>query len=217
MSDLHSQYGALANIYDGFLTLTGFKRGVENFFNRIDFTFPKGAKIMDAGTGTGIAALYLARRFPDSEILATDIDERMLGELRKIADEEGIKNVSVWQNDFNFPAEVRELGSIETKRLSRNSFDAIFTSGILEHVDIEKSIPEIASLLKPGGIFLNLGVKRNPAGAVLGMLYNFEPHSIREIQRICGSSGLTDIRMLKLTGADFPANLSRVAIFAKKQ
>lgn len=210
-----SQYGALANVYDGFLVLTGFKRGVENFFDRISFDFPKEAKIMDAGSGTGIAALYLAKRFPDSEVLATDIDERMLLELKNIAKEEKVRNISVFQNDFNFPSIIREIGSDKAIILEKNSFDAIFTSGVLEHIDIKKSIPEIASLLKPGGIFLNLGVKRNPAGAVLGMVYNFEPHSIKELQRICGSSGFTDIRTIKLKSADFPANLSRVAILAK--
>src|SRR3989344_5700366 len=94
MGTKHSSYGTLANIYDGVLTLTGFKRGIENFLDRIDFNLPKGAKILDAGTGTGLVALYLAKRFPDSEIIATDIDTRMLLELKRLLREERAKNVS---------------------------------------------------------------------------------------------------------------------------
>src|SRR3989344_276645 len=168
MGTKHSSYGTLANIYDGVLTLTGFKRGIENFLDRIDFNLPKGAKILDAGTGTGLVALYLAKRFPDSEIIATDIDTRMLLELKRLLREERAKNVSFFQNDLNNPFEIRALCEVKTNILQENSFDAIFVSAALEHVDVPKTIPQIANLLKPGGTFLNLGMKKGAASAVFG-------------------------------------------------
>ena len=216
MGTKHSSYGTLANIYDGVLTLTGFKRGIENFLDRIDFNLPKGAKILDAGTGTGLVALYLAKRFPDSEIIATDIDTRMLLELKRLLREERAKNVSFFQNDLNNPFEIRALGAFKTNILQENSFDAIFVSAALEHVDIGKTIPQLAALLKPGGVFLNLGMKKGAASAVFGMVYKFKEYSPDEIRRICGKSGLTDIQLKKLSTKDFPANLSRVAVIARK-
>nr|KKS46162.1 MAG: Methyltransferase [Candidatus Giovannonibacteria bacterium GW2011_GWF2_42_19] len=216
MGTKHSSYGTLANIYDGVLTLTGFKRGIENFLDRIDFNLPKGAKILDAGTGTGLVALYLAKRFPDSEIIATDIDTRMLLELKRLLREERAKNVSFFQNDLNNPFEIRALCEVKTNILQENSFDAIFVSAALEHVDVPKTIPQIANLLKPGGTFLNLGMKKGAASAVFGMVYKFKEYSPDEIRRICGKSGLTDIQLKKLSTKDFPANLSRVAVIARK-
>src|SRR3989344_4621279 len=216
MGTKHSSYGTLANIYDGVLTLTGFKRGIENFLDRIDFNLPKGAKILDAGTGTGLVALYLAKRFPDSEIIATDIDTRMLLELKRLLREERAKNVSFFQNDLNNPFEIRALCEVKTNILQENSFDAIFVSAALEHVDVPKTIPQIANLLKPGGTFLNLGMKKAAASAVFGMVYKFKEYSPDEIRRICGKSGLTDIQLKKLSTKDFPANLSRVAVIARK-
>src|SRR3989344_3855563 len=216
MGTKHSSYGTLANIYDGVLTLTGFKRGIENFLDRIDFNLPKGAKILDAGTGTGLVALYLAKRFPDSEIIATDIDTRMLLELKRLLREERAKTVSFFQNDLNNPFEIRALCEVKTNILQENSFDAIFVSAALEHVDVPKTIPQIANLLKPGGTFLNLGMKKGAASAVFGMVYKFKEYSPDEIRRICGKSGLTDIQLKKLSTKDFPANLSRVAVIARK-
>ncbi|HBT81511.1 hypothetical protein A2757_01195 [Candidatus Giovannonibacteria bacterium RIFCSPHIGHO2_01_FULL_48_47] len=211
-----SQYGSLANVYDAFLTLTGFKRGVENFLERVDFSFSKGSKVLDAGAGTGLVALYLAKRFPDIEIYASDIDRRMLREMALLTQEEGIDNVRLFQNDLNTPEILDDFYTKQAFNVPPDFFDAVITSGALEHVPVEVVIPRLASLLRPGGMFLNLGVRRNPAGAVLAMVYKFKPHSLDEIRRICRDSGLSDIRTLRLTADDFPANLSRVAVIARK-
>jgi len=213
----HPQYERIANFYDAFLTLSGFKRGVENFLDRIDFPFSKGARVLDAGCGTGLVAIYLAKRFPDIKIYAADIDLRMLEETDKIIKEEGIANISLFQSDLNIPHSLNDFKLERELNLPENFFDAIITSGVLEHVQIDLVIPRLVSLIRPGGMFLNLGVRRNPAGAVLGMVYKFKPHSLEEIRKHCRHSGLTDIRTLRLRASDFPANLSRVSVIARKK
>lgn len=213
----HSQYGSLANFYDAFLTLTGFKRGIENFLDRIDFSFPKGAKILDAGCGTGLVAIYLAKRFPDIEVYASDIDHRMLEEMKRLVIEEKITNIFLFRGNLNIPELLDDFQRNRTLTLPQNFFDMVITSGALEHVFIGVVIPRLVSLIRPSGTFLNLGVRRSPAGAVLGMVYKFKPYPLDEIRRLCRDSELTDIRTLKLTTADFPANLSRVAILARKK
>ncbi len=41
-----------------------------------------GAKVLDVGTGTGLIALMIAQRFPDSSIVALDIDEGAVAQAR---------------------------------------------------------------------------------------------------------------------------------------
>src|SRR3990167_2066521 len=154
-----SKYGALANFYDGFLTITGFKKGMENFLDRIPFEFASADKVLDAGTGTGLVAFYLAKRFPNIEIYASDLDLKMLKEAEAIAKKEGINNVNFFQNDLNFPGDLYELERGKRVSVSGQFFKAVITSGVL---------------------------------------------------------GLDEIECINFQPADFPANLSRVAILAKK-
>ncbi len=212
-------YGKIANAYDAVLTFSGFKRGVENFLDRVELTFPPSPKILDAGCGTGLMTRYLARRFVDARILAVDIDRNMLSEMARIIQGEGTgtAKVVVAEGDLASPERIRLFGTGQQVAVSESYFDAIFVSGALEHVALEGSIRRLARLLKPGGTFFNLGVRRNPAGAVLGMVYRFRPYTLPEMRQACEAADLADIQMLNLAAEDFPANLSRVAITAKKR
>ena len=211
-------YGSVANIYDGFLTLTGFKRGVESFFDRVDFKLPNNAKILDAGCGTGLLTIYLARRFPTARIVATDVDEKMLGELTRLRNDAGFtpEHIAIGVSDLTTPAEMTPLGGRTTIAIPELSLDAVMVSGALEHVALDETIKRLVKLLKPGGLFFNLGVRKNPAVAVLGMVYHFRPYSIAELRRACARAGLDDIRAIPLRVEDFPANLSRVGVIARK-
>lgn len=211
-------YGPLANVYDAFLTLTGFKRGVENFLDRVHFELAPKASILDAGCGTGLLTLYLARRFPTTNILATDVDERMLAQLERLINEEGIEphRVQVASSDLNNPKEIHERATRCSATLDPESFDLVTISGALEHVSLDSAVKRIVELLKPGGIFFSLNVRRNPAGAVLAMVYKFRPYTVAELRHALAEAGLTDIRALRLQANDFPANLSRVALIARK-
>ena len=211
-----SQYGALANFYDGFLTITGFKKGMENFLDRIPFEFASADKVLDAGTGTGLVAFYLAKRFPNIEIYASDLDLKMLKEAEAIAKKEGINNVNFFQNDLNFPGDLYELERGKRVSVSGQFFKAVITSGVLEHVDIKKVIPKLSDLMLPGGMFLNIGVKKNPMVSIFEIMYKFKPNSMEEIKYLCLKSGLDEIECINFQPADFPANLSRVTILAKK-
>jgi malonyl-CoA O-methyltransferase len=41
------------------------------------------ARVLDLGTGTGLAAFLLARRFPEAEVVGVDVSERLLEEARR--------------------------------------------------------------------------------------------------------------------------------------
>lgn len=215
----HSSYGTLADIYDPLLlTLTGFKRGVENFLGRINFELPPEARILDAGCGTGLLAFWLKKRFPDAEFLSFDIDRRMLEAMERIRLKEGISknNFTIAWGNLEVLQYVRDISCDATTTLSDDYFDLISTSGALEHVSLQETVFRLAKLLKPGGMLFNLGVRRNPAGAALGMVLRFKPYSVEEMRSAFEGAGLEDIRVIRLSPKDFPANLSRVAILGRK-
>ena len=41
------------------------------------------ARVLDLGTGTGLAAFLLARRFPEAEVVGVDVSERMIEQARR--------------------------------------------------------------------------------------------------------------------------------------
>ena len=211
-------YGKIAGAYDAFLTFSGFKRGVENFLDRLILDVPERARILDAGCGTGLISRYLAGRFPRAEICAFDIDVNMLRAMeRQLTGGRGERrNIVIAEGDLGAPERLHLLRTRRTITIPERYFDAILVSGALEHVPLGETVAKLARLLKPGGIFFNLGVRRNPAGAVLGMVYRFRPYRIAEMRSSCERAGLEDIRVLRLKAEDFPANLSRIAIMAKK-
>lgn len=211
-------YGKIASTYDVFLTITGFKRGIENFLERQTFELPHHPKILDAGCGTGLIARYLARRYPDAEIYASDIDIKMLREMERIVLREGISRskILIAQGDLAAPAKIRDTQNGEAIKIPEDYFDAVIVSAALEHVPLVQTLVALKQILKPGGVFLNIGMRDNPAGAILGMMYHCRPYKIIEMRRACERAGFDDIRLLRLKAEDFPANLSRIAIIAQR-
>lgn len=213
-----TQYGAVANFYDAILTLSGFKRSVEKFLGGLELRFSAEARILDAGCGTGLISMFLAERFPDATIHAFDIDAAMLRELERIVIRRKIdtKKFIIARGDLETPEALEVLRTRERINIPNGYFDAIFVSGALEHVDLDGSLRRLAQLLKPGGMFFNLGMRKNPAGSALGMVYRFKPYGVAEMRRACEAAGLANVRTLRLAGRHFPANLSRVATIAEK-
>src|SRR5262249_60675898 len=75
----------IASLYEAALTLSGFRRGLTRFLDRLPLDLPKRPPILDAGCGTGLMAYYLLRRLPRAEVVAFDLDRRMLAVMRRPA------------------------------------------------------------------------------------------------------------------------------------
>jgi ubiquinone/menaquinone biosynthesis C-methylase UbiE len=90
-------------------------------------------RVLDVGTGTGAAAIMLAERFPDGEVIGVDLSERMLSEARR-----------------NLPPQL-------ASRVRFESADAAalpYEDSSFELVTLANMIPffdELARVVKPGG------------------------------------------------------------------
>jgi SAM-dependent methyltransferase len=211
-------YGRIAEIYDTSLRLFGFKRGVEQFLERVEWRLPPRPRALDAGAGTGLNGLWFLRRFPGSEVVAFDIDRQMLAVLARRARRLGERRrrLTVAHGDLRSPHVLTQVDTGQAIVLADRSFDVVMVGAALEHVPLDLSLERLARLLRPGGLFLNVGMRPGPPAAVLGRLYRFRPYTTGEIRRWLERLGFVDVHVLRLMPTDFPANLTRIAVTGRK-
>ena len=211
-------YGRIADLYDTGFRLLGFKRGVEQFLDRVQWPLPARARVLDAGAGTGIIGLWFLRRFPDVEVVAFDIDRQMLAVLGRRARRLGERRrrLIVAVGDLRTPDVLTRLDSGQALALVERSFDAIVVGAALEHTPLDTVVDRLARLLRSGGIFLNLGVRPGPTATMLARVYRFRQYSTAEVLHSLRRSGFIDARVLRLSATEFPANLTRVGVMARK-
>ncbi len=106
--------------------------------------YPKDTKmdIFDAGMGFGQYTYFMAKRFPDSSILAVDVKDEQVEDCRKFFSKCGYKNVKF---------EIADLTKIEY----RDKFDFILCVDVMEHiVEDELVFKNFYNALKKGGKLL---------------------------------------------------------------
>lgn len=106
--------------------------------------YPKGTKmdIFDAGMGFGQYTYFMAKRFPQSKILAVDVKEEQVEDCRKFFKKNGYDNVTF---------EIADL----TKISYEEKFDFILCVDVMEHiVEDELVFRNFLNALKKGGKLL---------------------------------------------------------------
>lgn len=106
--------------------------------------YPKNTKmdIFDAGMGFGQYTYFMAKRFPDSSILAVDVKDEQVEDCRKFFSKCGYNNVKF---------EIADLTKIDYK----DKFDFILCVDVMEHiVEDELVFKNFYSALKKGGKLL---------------------------------------------------------------
>lgn len=97
--------------------------------------------VVDLGTGTGYIAFKIAKMFPSTLVIGTDIVEETLKNNKLLADKEGISNI-----DFKLTDGV-------VLPFEDNSVDCIVTRFALHHFTmIKQSFKEFSRVLKQGGM-----------------------------------------------------------------
>jgi 2-polyprenyl-3-methyl-5-hydroxy-6-metoxy-1,4-benzoquinol methylase len=104
-------------------------------------TFPRGARLLDLGCGTGIDAAYLASQ--GYRILATDWSQSMVERTRARINDNGLEH----------SVSTRILGIQDLNELHGETFDGIFSDlGPLNCApDLYRAAQSCAALLRPGG------------------------------------------------------------------
>jgi len=96
-----------------------------------------GRRVLDLGCGSGMNALYLARR--GARVLALDISPELLALAIQRVRMHSVDGVSF------------ALGSAHCLPVADRSVDLVFGNAILHHLDLEVAPLEIFRVLRPGG------------------------------------------------------------------
>ncbi|MDF5723984.1 MAG: bifunctional 2-polyprenyl-6-hydroxyphenol methylase/3-demethylubiquinol 3-O-methyltransferase UbiG [Rhizonema sp. PD37] len=104
-------------------------------------------KIVEIGCGGGILSEYIARQ--GFNVIGIDISEGAI----EVAKQHALLD----HIEIEY-----QTGSVYQLTFPNNSFDVVFSSDFLEHIeDLDKAISEMSRILKPGGIFVFDTIARN--------------------------------------------------------
>jgi len=97
--------------------------------------------IADVGAGSGYYSFRIARRFPESQVIAVDIQPEMLEFIKLRSREIGVSNIEI------------QLGTIESIKLPAETIDAaLFVDAYHEFSHPYEMMRSIYEALKPGGL-----------------------------------------------------------------
>jgi ubiquinone/menaquinone biosynthesis C-methylase UbiE len=168
-----SYYDRIARLYDLTFKVNGYGRSLDQYFATHPLPVTRGAKILDAGCGTGLLTLALMRaiRFPVS-ITALDLSQTSVVAARKSL--------------YYSPGRRRDVtftqGNLLCLPFADESLDLVVTSGALEYVPLADGINELARVIAPGGHLLHLPVHPSLIGVFLEILFRFKSHPPREVK-----------------------------------
>ncbi len=152
-----------------------------------------GHRVLDLGTGCGVIALVLARKFPDTEITAVEIQK----ELAELAEQNVIQNkmedrIRIVHGDINSIGDFIKAQSMDhvvsnppyrppvSGRICINSMEALARHEIL--TDIDRVIEAARYALRPGGRFSLVFPAERIAGLMASLVSNrLEPKRMRMV------------------------------------
>jgi predicted methyltransferase len=127
-----------------------------------------GMTVADVGAGGGAFTVVLGHWIGNGRVLATDIGERQLRDIREYADREGLKNVTVIE------------GAAAATNLPPGCCDAIFMRDVYHHITATDAFDKsLLASLKPGGRLAIIDFRGRPGSAIpAGVPANRAGHGI---------------------------------------
>jgi ubiquinone/menaquinone biosynthesis C-methylase UbiE len=168
-----SYYDRIAKLYDLTFKVNGYGRALDQYFATHPMPVSRGARILDAGCGTGLLTMALLRaiRFPVA-ITALDLSSTSVAAARK----------SLYYSDGRKRDVTFAQGNLLCLPFADESLDLVVTSGALEYVPLADGLSELARVIAPGGHLLHLPVHPSLIGVVLEILFRFKSHPPQEVK-----------------------------------
>ena len=168
-----SYYDKIAGLYELTFKLNGYGRSLDEYFANHPLPISRGAKILDAGCGTGLLTLALLRaiHFP-VKITALDLSATSIEAARRAV--------------CDSPVRTRDANFTEGNLLSLPFADETLPRGYERSPRIcaaSDGMNELARVIGPGGHLLHIPCRPSPASTLLEILFRFKHHPPREVMR----------------------------------
>lgn len=156
-------------------------------------------RILDAGCGRGDYTFYLARRYPDAQVVGVDVDVQRIERNQMMAGRLGIANARF------------ETADLVTSRFEA-PFDLIISIDVLEHiVEQEGALRNLATQLAPGGrVFFHIPTVRErpvPFSRFLTGFHEWAEHehvaddrTAEEFEAVVRRAGFADVERRRTFG-----------------
>jgi ubiquinone/menaquinone biosynthesis C-methylase UbiE len=167
-----SFYDRIAGLYDMTFKLNGYGRSLDQYLRAHPLPVRPGARILDAGCGTGLLTLAIIKAVDvPVRITALDLSASSIVKAKRAVAEAAGRSDQVYFTQANVLA----------LPFADESFEIIVTSGALEYVPLREGFGELARVLVPGGHMLHLPVRPSLASSFLELLFRFKTHPPREV------------------------------------
>ena len=145
---------------------------------------------LDVGAGTGFLSLALAEKLPEGRVVAVDLSDDMLGQLRAEAEQRGlIDRVEIVRVDA------------ASSGLDDESVDLAASVNLLhETADPAAIVREMARVLRPGGRLVIKDFRKTALSSLLRFLHHRDAHGplgIDEMERLLTQAGLRDVAVVR--------------------
>lgn len=173
-SRTQSFYDRIAEIHNITLKLNGYRKSVSKFLKSLDLKVDENSTVLDAGTGTGLVTLgFYDAGFKPGKTVALDLSEGSL----KLASEQFRKDRRTKGKTI-----VPVQGNVLSLPFEDETFDLVFSCGVLEYVPLDDGLREMHRVLKSSGRLVFIPVKPGFVGSVLEFLYNFKIHPLESVR-----------------------------------
>jgi ubiquinone/menaquinone biosynthesis C-methylase UbiE len=173
LDEAGSFYDRIAGLYDMTFKLNGYGRSLDQYLRAHPLPLSSGARVLDAGCGTGLLTLALvkAAQVP-VRITAVDLSASSIVKAQRAVAESDSRSHKVSFTQANVLA----------LPFADESFELVVTSGALEYVPLREGFSELARVLVRGGHMLHLPVRPALASRFLELLFRFKTHPPREVE-----------------------------------
>jgi ubiquinone/menaquinone biosynthesis C-methylase UbiE len=167
-----SYYDRIVRLYDLTFKVNGYGRSLDQYFEEHPLPVFPGARVLDAGCGTGTLTLAMLRKLRvPVKLTALDLSASSMATAQKYVNKNNPRDQKV-----HFAQ-----GNILSLPFADESFDLIVTSGVLEYVPLDEGFGELARVISHGGHLLHLPMRPTPVTALLEVLFRFKAHSPVEV------------------------------------